>query len=174
RRGEKADETEIGKQRTDGERAGDIAPAFRKFVHDVTAGFLQLDVCEAHHEQADDDADVADAVYQEAVAFAHAGDEDAGDGRSDEARGVDHGGVDGDGVAEVFALFHHLQHEGLACGQFERVDHALHEREHNDFPHGDDAGKGQACQGERLQHGNGLQDDDGAVPVPAVDPHAGD
>ncbi len=57
--------------------------------------------------------------------FAEGGDDEAGDGGTDEARAVGHRRVDGDGVAEVFAVFDHLDEEGLAAGHVKGVDEAL-------------------------------------------------
>ena len=110
----------------------------------------------AHHEQRDDDGDVADAIDEEAPALVFYGDEKSGEGGSDQSGHVDHRGVDGDGVGEVGAVLDHLDHEGLTAGHVEGVDDALESAEGKNFADGDAIGEGEPREGERLKHGEGL------------------
>ena len=131
----------------------------------------------AHHEQRDDDGEVADAVDGEAVAFADRGDDEAGEGRADEAGDVDHGRVEGDGVAEVLLVISssdHLDEEGLAAGHVEGVDEALHHAERDDLVDGDDLGEGERGEDERLDCREDLGPDEEVAAVEAVDEDAGE
>ena len=122
---DEADEAEQEEDVADGFEIGGIFHAFFHFDQDMAVfgglGFFD----DAHHEQGDDDGDVADAVEGEAPAFADPGDQHAGDGGAEEAGEVEHAGVEGDGVGEIFAFFDELHDEGLAGGDVEGVDEAL-------------------------------------------------
>ena len=127
-----AHEADDGKEQqdgADGEKPGDVGPPFVQFVSHGGGWFPDLRHVETHGKERGDDGDVADAVDEEAPAFAGGGDQHAGERGADEAGDVDHGGVDGDGVAEVGAVVDHLHHEGLAAGHVEAVDDALRDAE---------------------------------------------
>ena len=128
-----AEQREQQQDGADGREARDIGPALAQLREHGCGGTLLAGARQAHHQQRGDDGDVADAVDEEAPAFAGGGDEQAGERRADEARHVDHGGVDGDGVGEVGAVLDHLDHEGLAAGHVEGVDDALHRAEREDL-----------------------------------------
>ena len=90
-----------------------------------------------------------------------------------QAGGVEHGGVEGDGVGEDGAVLDHFDEEGLAGGGIKGVDDALGDAEQGDLPDVDASAEGEHGEGEGLQHGEVLGPDQGAVPVPAIDPDPG-
>jgi hypothetical protein len=56
-------------------------------------------------------------------------------GGPEEPRGVDHRRVEGDGVRQIGAVFHHLDHHRLPRWHVERVDEALKDAEREHVPH---------------------------------------
>ena len=127
-----------------------------------------------HHEQRGDDREVADAVDEEAPAFAVGSDDHAGERRADEPREIDHGRVERDGVAEVALVFDHLDHERLAAGHVECVDETLHHAEREDVGDGDAMRERERGKGERLHRGEHLRPDEDLALVQAIDPDAGE
>ena len=91
----------------------------------------------------------ADAVDQEAGAFADVGEQDSGDGGPDHARGIEDGGVERDGVDQVF-LRGHLNDERLAAGHVEGVDDAERSGQREHVPDLNAAGEGEGGEGEGL------------------------
>ena len=128
---------------------------------------------DAHHQERYDHGDITEAVDEEAVAFADGRDHYAGDGGADEARGIHHGRIERDGVGDVGALIHHLNHEGLAGGHIESVDEARM-RASAMISQTVMMGRGPEGERERLNHGEDLGDHDGAMPVPAIHPDTGE
>ena len=95
-----ADDGEQDEDGADGRHVADIGPAGAEVFED--GGLAEPGWSgegDAHHEQRDDDGDVADAVGEEAVAFARDCDDDAGERGAEEAGEIDDGGVERDGAA---------------------------------------------------------------------------
>ncbi len=129
-----ADQREEQQDGADGAKGADIVPAFAHLFEHAGVAAAEFEWPDAHQQQRSDHREVADAVDEEAPAFADGRDDEAGDGGADEPRAVGHRGVDGDGVAEVVAVVDHLDEEGLAAGHVERVDQALQGGEGDDLP----------------------------------------
>ena len=86
-----------------------------------------------HHQQADDDGQVADRVEEEQRRDADGGDEDAGDRRADDARAVEDRAVERNGISDVVTT-DHLDHERLAKRHVEGVHDAEQEGQHEHLP----------------------------------------
>ena len=101
----------------------------------------------------------AEAVDQETGAFADHRQQQAGHRRAHHARRVEYRRVERDGVDQIF-LAGHLDHQRLAAGHVEGVDHAQQAGEREHVPDLHAAGEGEGRQREGLQHRQGLSDDD--------------
>ena len=121
-----------------------------------------------HHQQGGDDEEEADGVNGETDALVRDGDDYASDGWADEACAIEHHRIHGDGIAEVFLVFHQGNYEGLARGHIEGVDKAEKDGEKNNVRDADVSCEEQDCQEQGLEHRKGLGGEDDAVAVPAV------
>ena len=167
-----ADQREEQQDGADRPKRTDVVPAFAHLFQHAARVAADLHRLDAHQQQGCDHRKVADAIDQEAPAFARGADHQAGDRRADQPRAVCHRGVDGDGVTEVVAILDHLDEEGLAPGHVERIDQALQRAEGDDFPEGDDMCQGERGQRERLHGGGGLCPHQQPAAIEALHPDA--
>ena len=157
--------------------AGDSTTYFHPSASSCSALFLsgaRPRRRDPHRQQRPDHGDVADPVDQKTNAGPGGRDQHPRDGRTHQLRSVHHGGVQGDGIAQVGALFDHLDHERLPGGHVEGVDQSLDQRQTDHPPQIDVAGERQRGQGQRLDHRQNLRDHQNAMAIPAVEPDAGD
>ena len=173
-RAQHADHCQEDEQVADGRRLHDVVPAFAQLDQDVALDAGPVIGREAHRQQAPDDRDVAHAVDQEAVAFAHGGHHRAGNRRAHQARGVEVRRVERDGVAEIGAVVDHAHDEGLAGGDLDRADDALEQRQADDPLDVDVPAQRERRHGQRLHHRQPLGRDQHLAAIPAIEPHPGD
>ena len=93
---------------------------------------------------------------------------------ADQARSIDDRRIQGDSIRQIFTPVDHLDHKRLARRHVERIDESLEEHQQDNFRDGDDSGQCEKCQRKRLNHREGLRDDQQFVPVPAINPYACD
>jgi hypothetical protein len=117
----------------------------------------------------------AEAVHDKTPALADGGDQDSRDRGADQAGGVDHGRIQRDGVPQVLGVpLDHVHDEGLADRHVERVNGAQQDAEDNDRPDADRVGEDQDGEGQSLNQGKRLGQEEHLVPVPAVGEDAGE
>ena len=129
---------------------------------------------QAHGVERGDDGEVADAVNEEAVAFAGNCDHHAGERRTDQARHIDHGRIQRDGVTQILFIFDHFHEERLAAGHVKRIDRALQSAKPDDFVNGDAVAQGECGEREGLQHRERLRDEQNIAAIQAVHPDSGE
>ena len=164
---DQADHSDQEDQREDWFGAADEAEAFDDmFVRrSILGGSAQR--FEFHHQQADDDGDIADGVGKEAPAFADARHQNSGDGRADDAGAVEHRGIERDGVHQIFA-HDHFDEQRLAGGNVEGVYDAEQSRQRHDFPDANDVQERERGQREGQNHRGYLRADDDFVAIPTI------
>ena len=143
-----ADQREQQKDGADRAKGPDVVPPFAHLFEHAGRCAADLQRLDPHHQQGCDHGKVADAIDQEAPAFAEGCDHQAGDGRADEPRAIGHGGIDGNGVAEVVRDLRPSARETIGAGHVEGIDQALQRGESDDFPEVDDVRERERGQGE--------------------------
>src|SRR5580693_8905334 len=145
-------------------------PAFLQFMPDRLVRSSRLARGNFHRKQRSNDSEITEAIDQETITFAERGDYDSSNGGPEKSSHVYHGRIQCNGVAQVSAVFNHLNDEGLASRHIEGIDDALSQPQPNDFANSNDSGQSQTGQGQGLQHGENLSYHQGLVAVPSVHP----
>src|SRR5579863_1405389 len=145
-------------------------PALLQFMPDRLVRASGLARGDSHRKKRRNDCEITEAIDQETITFAERGDYDSGNGGPEKSSHIHHGRVQRNSVAQVSAVFNHLNDEGLASRHIESIDDALSQPQPNDFANGNDSGQSQSGQREGLQHRENLRHNEGLVAVPAVHP----
>ena len=139
-----------------------VLPGITEAVDQVFPGRIRarrLEFRQTHHQQTRDDRHKADPVDQEAHAFADGRDQQSGHSRTQNPGRIEHRRVQRDGIEKV-VLAGHVDDERLPAGHVEGIDYTQEAAQRENVPDLHASGERQRGQGERLQHGKGLGDDD--------------
>ncbi len=120
-----------------------------------------------HHRQAGNYRQETNAIGEEAPAFADGGNDDSCKRRAHYARAIEHGRIERNGIHQIGAR-DHIDHEGLAGGQINGIDHAGKGGQRDNLPDLYTVRKRDPGQDKRKEHHGGLGEDQDLSAVEAV------
>ena len=122
-------------------------------------------------QKRDDYRDVADPVQQKTVAFPYSRDDHPGNRRADQSGAFTIEEFSAIAFPRSSRASHHLDDKRLSRRHIKGVNEALGEGQTGYVPDRDDSRQCEDGERARLQHREDLRDDEGPVPIPAIDQH---